>query len=176
MLIVEFSSQGDRAIGGLFHLLFLLLMMFPHFILDCGQAALNNKIVRQRPDKRTPTKGPSYFHGVCVGFWDVFGSTKGGQSFPECSEILVYLQMLGRLPRLLNYSLAYFTLGLRGRRSKGEGVGNLGSRQHLRKKPLALLVRPKSPFPSRRTPVTQATFHLRPFSTDAFLATHVNAR
>ena len=33
MLIVEFSSQWDRAIGGLFHLLFLLLIMFPHFIL-----------------------------------------------------------------------------------------------------------------------------------------------
>ena len=99
-----------------------------------------------------------------MGFWDVF---------PECSEVLVYLQMLRRLRRLLNYSLAYLTLSLS---SKGEGIGNLGARQRLREKPLALLVRPKSPFPSRRTPVTQATFHLRPFSTDAFLATHVNAR
>ena len=100
-----------------------------------------------------------------MGFWDVF---------PECSEVLVYLQMLRRLPRLLNYSLAYFTLGLRGSRSKGEGVGNLGARKRLREKPLALLVRPKSPFLSLRTPVTQATLHLRPISTDAFLATHVN--
>ena len=71
-----------------------------------------------------------------MGFWDVF---------PECSEVLVYLQMLRRLPRLLNYSLAYLTLSLS---SKGEGIGNLGARQRLREKPLALLVRPKSPFPS----------------------------
>ena len=87
-----------------------------------------------------------------MGFWDVFGSTKRGQPFPECSEVLVYLQMLRRLPRLLNYSLAYFTLGLRGRRSKGKGVGNLGARQRLREKPVALFVRPKSPFPSLRFP------------------------
>ena len=175
MLIVEFSSQGDRAIGGLFHLLFLLLMMFPHFILDCRQAALNNKIVRQRPDKRTPTKGPSYFHGVCVGFWDVFGSTKGGQSFPECSEILVYLQMLGRPPRLLNYSLAYFTLGLRGRRSKGREF-RLETALEGEAPRASCAPEIPLPFPSRRTPVTQATFHLRPFSTDAVLATHVNER
>ena len=71
-----------------------------------------------------------------MAFWDVF---------PECSEVLVYLQMLRRLPRLLNYSLAYLTLSLS---SKGEGIGNLGARQRLREKPLALLVRPKSPFPS----------------------------
>ena len=32
------------------------------------------------------------------------------------------------------------------------------------------------PFPSLRTSVTQATLHLRPISTNAFLATHVNAR
>ena len=101
---------------------------------------------------------------------------RAANPFLNAHKILVYLQMLGRLPRLLNYSLAFFTLSLRGRRSKGEGVGNLGARQRLREKPLALLVRPKSPFPSRRTRVTQATFHLRPFSTDAFLATHVNAR
>ena len=69
-------------------------------------------------------------------------------NLPEFSEVLVYLQMLGRLPRLLNYSLAFFTFSLRGRRSKGEGIGNLGARQRLREKPLALLVRPKSPFPS----------------------------
>ena len=47
-LIVEFSSQGGGAIGGSFsHAFFFLLMMFPHFILDCRQDALNNKIVRQ---------------------------------------------------------------------------------------------------------------------------------
>ena len=153
-------------------------MIFPHFILYCRQDALNNRIVRQswssviyfgEINKPGFPPIPPWQKALLtfVGFWDVF---------PECSEVLVYLQMLGRLPRLLNYSLAYFTLGLRGRRSNGEGVGNLGSRQHLREKPLALLVRPKSPFPSRRTPVTQATFHLRPFSTDAFLATHVNER
>ena len=95
-----------------------------------------------------------------MGFWDVF---------PECSEVLVYLQMLRRLPRRLNYSLAYLTLSLS---SKGEGIGNLGARQRLREKPLALLVRPKSPFPSLPFPSNachvgyvslKAVFHRRVF-------------
>ena len=54
------------------------------------------------------------------------------------------------LPRAANPSLnapkslfTYFTLGLRGRRSKEEGVGNLGARQRLREEPEIPL-----PFPS----------------------------
>ena len=46
-LLLNFRLKGAGRLGGLFHILFFLLMMFPHFILDCRQDALNNKIVRQ---------------------------------------------------------------------------------------------------------------------------------
>ena len=79
-----------------------------------------------------------------MGFWDVF---------PECSEVLVNLQMLRRLPRLLNYSLAYSTLSLS---SKGEGIGNLGRETALEEEAPRASCTPKIPlpFPSLRTPVT----------------------